>query len=33
MAVLQTSRNAHILPWLLRFRIALRLALKGDPRL
>jgi len=33
MAALQTSRNAHILAWLLRFRIGLRLALRGDPRL
>jgi hypothetical protein len=30
---LQASRNAHNLPWLLRFRIGLRLALRGDPRL
>jgi len=33
MAALQTSRNAHNLPWLLRFRIGLRLALGRDPRL
>jgi len=25
MAALQASRNAHLLPWLLRFRIGLRL--------
>jgi len=30
---LQASRNAHNLPWLLRFRIGLRLALGRDPRL
>jgi len=33
MAVSQASRTAHILPWLLRFRIGLRLALRRDPRL
>jgi hypothetical protein len=33
MAALQTSRNAHILACMLRFRIGLRLALKCDPRL
>jgi len=32
MAALQASRNAHNLLWLLRFRIALRLALRRDPR-
>jgi len=31
--VLQASRNAHILTWLLRFRIGLRFALGRDPRL
>jgi hypothetical protein len=29
---LQASRNAHNLPWLLRFRTGLRLALRRDPR-
>jgi hypothetical protein len=33
MAALQTSRNARIPAWLLRFRIGLRLALRRDPRL
>jgi hypothetical protein len=33
MAALQTSRNAHNLAWLLRFRIGLRLAIRRDPRL
>jgi len=32
MAVLQAARNVHNLPWLLRFRIGLRLALRRDPR-
>jgi hypothetical protein len=32
MAALQASRNAHNLPWVLRFRIGLRLALERDPR-
>jgi len=30
MAALQASRNAHILPWLLRFRTGLRLVLGCD---
>jgi len=30
MAALQASRNAHIPPWLLRFRTGLRLALGCD---
>jgi hypothetical protein len=32
MAVLQTSRNAYILPWLLRFRISLRLAIRPSAK-
>jgi hypothetical protein len=33
LAALQASRNAHILAWLLRFRIGLRLALGRGPGL
>jgi hypothetical protein len=32
MEALQASRNAHILPWLLRLRIGLRLALGRYPK-
>jgi hypothetical protein len=30
---LQASRNDHMLPWLPRFRIGLRLAIRRGPRL